>query len=75
MFRDGVISTDSVQRMVDLIQQNQVNAALEILSRALSQQQAIMAGVITLLSVLILSWPPRRRTPVFAPVPNQGVVL
>jgi serine/threonine protein kinase/TM2 domain-containing membrane protein YozV len=75
LFREGAISTDSVQRMVELIQQNQVSPALDILFRAFSEPPAIKAGVVTLASVLILSWPPRRRTPVFAPVPNQGVVL
>jgi hypothetical protein len=75
LFRSDAISTDSVQRMVDLIKQNQVGSALEILFRAFSQEEAIVAGVITLVSVLILSWPPRKRAPVFAPMPHQGVVL
>jgi hypothetical protein len=75
LFREGAISTDSVQRMVELIQQNQASPALDILFRAFSQPPALKAGVVTLASVLILSWPPRRRMPVFAPVPNQGVVL
>jgi hypothetical protein len=75
LFRGGAISTDSARRMVELIQQNQVGPALEILFRAFSHEEAVMAGVITLISVLILSWPPRKRTPVFAPAPHQGVVL
>jgi len=75
LFRGDAISTDSVQRMVDLFKQNQVGSALEILFRAFSQEEAIVAGVITLASVLILSWPPRKRAPVFAPLPHQGVVL
>jgi hypothetical protein len=75
LFRSGAISTDSVHKMIDLIQQNQIDAALPILFRAFSQEQTVIAGVVTLLSVLVLSWPPRRRPPVFAPVPNQGVVL
>jgi hypothetical protein len=40
-----------------------------------SQEEAMVAGVIMLVSVLVMSWPPRRRTPVFAPVTPQGVVL
>jgi hypothetical protein len=75
LFRSDAVSTDSARRMVDLIQQNQVGPALEILFRAFSQEEAIVAGVITLISVLILSWPPRKRAPVFAPLPHQGVVL
>jgi hypothetical protein len=75
LFRGDAISTDSVQRMVDLIKQDQVGSALDILFRAFSQEEAIVAGVIMLGSVLILSWPPRKRAPVFAPLPHQGVVL
>jgi hypothetical protein len=75
LFRSDAVSTDSARRMVDLIQQNQVGPALEILFRAFSQEEAIVAGVIMLASVLILSWPPRKRAPVFAPLPHQGVVL
>jgi hypothetical protein len=75
LFCGDAISTDSVRRMVDLIQQNQVGSALQILFSAFSQEEAIFAGVIMLGSVLILSWPPRKRTPVFGPMPHQGVVL
>lgn len=75
LFCSGVISTESAQHMVELLQQNQADQALQILFQAFSQQQALIAGVVTLLSVLILSWPPRKRTPVFAPTPHQGVIL
>jgi hypothetical protein len=75
MFRGQAVSTESVHRMIDLFQQNQVGDALQILFGAFSQEQTIVAGVVILLSVLVLAWPPRRRPPVFAPVPNQGVVL
>ena len=75
MFRDGAISNVTVNGMVELIQQEQAGRALELLFGALTKDQTIMAGVIMLVSVLILSWPPRRRMPVFAPMPNQGIVL
>jgi hypothetical protein len=75
LFRSEAISTDAVRRMVDLFQQNQAGSALEILFGAFSQEEAIVAGVIMLASVLILSWPPRKRVPVFGPLPHQGVVL
>jgi hypothetical protein len=75
LFRSEAISTDAVQRMVDLFQQNQAGSALEILFQALSQEEAVVAGIIMLVSVLILSWPPRKRVPVFGPLPHQGVVL
>ena len=75
MFRGEVMSSVQVQGMVDLFRQNQVGPALERLFGALSQEEAIFAGVIVLISVLMLAWPPRRRPPVFAPMPNQGLVL
>ena len=71
LFRGEAMSATEVQSMVDLFKQNQVGPALEELFSAFSQQEAIFAGVIILLSVLVLSWPVRRRTPVFAPMPNQ----
>jgi serine/threonine protein kinase/TM2 domain-containing membrane protein YozV len=75
LFRGEVVSSGEIQGIVDLIQQKQVGLALERLFGALGQEEAIFAGVIALASVLILAWPPRRQTPVFAPMPNQGVVL
>jgi hypothetical protein len=75
LFRSEVMSYGEAQSIVDLFQQNQVGPALERLFGALSQEEAVVAGVIMLVSVLIMSWPPRRRTPVFAPTPHQGVVL
>jgi hypothetical protein len=75
LFRGSAISGEQVQKVVDFIQQNQVGPALEQLFSAFNHDEVVFAGVITLVSVLVLSWPPRRRTPVFAPLPNQGVVL
>jgi TM2 domain-containing membrane protein YozV len=75
LFGSEAISKEQVQGIVDLMQQNQMGPALERLFGAFSQEEAIFAGVIMLVSVLILSWPPRRRVPVFAPMPPQGVVL
>ena len=73
LFRGEVVSSGEIQGIVDLIQQNQVGLALERLFGALGQEEAIFAGVIALASVFMLAWPPRRQTPVFAPMPNQGV--
>lgn len=74
MFRSEVMSQGEVQSIVDLFRQNQVGPALERLFGAFSQEEAVVAGVVMLISVLVLSWPPRRRTPVLGPMP-QGVVL
>jgi hypothetical protein len=75
LFRGEVMSNGEAVSIVDLLQQEQFGRALERLFGALSQEEAIFAGVIVLVSVLVLAWPPRRRTPLFAPMPNQGVVL
>ncbi|MGE5296850.1 MAG: protein kinase domain-containing protein [Solirubrobacterales bacterium] len=73
--RGEVMSQNKIQDVVSLLQQNQVNQAMEALFRMFSHEEAVVAGVIMLVSVLVMSWPPRRRTPVFTPVPPQGVVL
>ena len=75
LFRSEVVSSSEAQGIADLIRQNQVGAGLERLFNALGQEEAIFAGVIVLVSILMLAWPPRRHTPIFAPMPNQGVVL
>lgn len=75
LFRGEVLSWSEAQGIAGLIQQNEVGRALERLFGAFGQEEAIFAGVIVLVSILILAWPPRRQTPIFAPMPNQGVVL
>jgi hypothetical protein len=75
LFRGSALSAEQVQKVVDFIRQNQVGPALEQLFSVFNQEEVVFAGVIILISVLVLSWPPRRRTPMFAPLPNQGVVL
>jgi hypothetical protein len=75
LFRGSALSTDQVQKVVDFIQQKQIGPALEQLFSAFNQEEVVFAGAVILVSVLILSWPPRRRTPIFAPLPHQGVVL
>jgi Na+/phosphate symporter len=75
LFRGSALSTDQVQKVVDFFKQNQVGPALEQLFSTFNHEEVVFAGVIIVVSVLILSWPPRRRTPVFAPMPPQGVIL
>jgi hypothetical protein len=74
-FRSEVMGRGEVQNVVNLLQWNQVSQAMDAFFRVLSQEEAMVAGVIMLVSVFVMSWPPRRRTPVFAPMPPQGVVL
>ena len=75
LFCGAALPIDEVPGLVEQIKQNQAGPALERLFSAFSQEQVVIAGIIILASVLILAWPPRRRTPIFAPLPNQGVVL
>jgi hypothetical protein len=75
LFGSEAISDARAQEVADLFKQNQVGPALERLFSAFSQEEVIFAGVIMLISVLMLSWPPRRRVPIMMPIPNQGVVL
>jgi len=74
-FRSEVMGHSELMNIVGLLQQNQISSAMEALFRVFSEGSAIAAGVAMLVSVFVMSWPPRRRTPVFAPVPPQGVVL
>ena len=69
----GVISPIELENIVEAFQGSQVGLGIERLLSACSQDQTAIAAVTVLLSVLVLAWPPRRRTPVFAPMPNQGV--
>jgi hypothetical protein len=73
--RSEVMSPHHVHGIVELFSQNQVGPALERLFNVFSRQEALIAAGIMLVSVLLMSWPPRRRTPVFAPMAPQGVVL
>jgi hypothetical protein len=75
LFLNGALSTEQVQQAVDQFKQNQVGPGMDILFRAFSHEEVVVAGVIMLVSVLLLSWPPRRRVPIMMPMPNQGVVL
>ncbi len=75
LFRSEVMSQGEVQNIVDLFRQKQAGPALDRLFGAFGQEEAIVAAVIMLISVLVLSWPPHRRAPVFAQMPPQGVVL
>jgi len=69
----GVISPIELENIVEAFQQSQVGLGIERFLSACSQDQTMIAAGTVLFSVLMLAWPPRRRTPVFAPMPNQGV--
>jgi len=69
----GVISPIELENIVEAFQESQVGLGIERFLSVCSQDQTAIAAGTVLLSVVMLAWPPRRRTPVFAPMPNQGV--
>ncbi len=69
------MSSSEAREVANLMRQSDWGPALERIFSAFSQEEAIFAGVVALVSILLLAWPPRRQTPIFAPMPNQGVVL
>ncbi len=75
LFRSEAMSASEAKSIAELIQQHEVGRALERLFSALSQEEAIFAGVIALASILVLAWPPRRHTPIYAPMPHQQEVV
>jgi hypothetical protein len=75
LFRGEAMSSSEAREVANLMRQSDWGPALERIFSAFSQEEAIFAGVVALVSILLLAWPPRRQTPIFAPMPNQGVVL
>ncbi len=75
LFGNEAMSSSEAQEVANRLQQNETGLALERLFEAVSQEEAIFAGVIALISIFIMAWPPRRPTPIYAPMPNQEVVL
>lgn len=73
MFTDQV-SGHSFDEVVNMLNSQQTGLAIDRLLEICSGQGVIYAGVIFLVSVVILAWPPRRRQQtILTAVPNQGV--
>ncbi len=60
------------QEVVDLLNSQQIGPAFEKLLGSIDGE-AIFAGVLFLLSVVILAWPARRRQAILTPALNQGI--
>ena len=60
------------QEVVDLLNSQQIGPAFEKLLASIDGE-AIFAGVLFLLSVVILAWPARRRQAILTPALNQGI--
>jgi hypothetical protein len=65
--------TSYPEQVVDLFQTAQFGPAIEKLFSIIGTEEAIVAAVFLLTSMVVLSWPPKRKDPVLAPLQNKGV--
>ena len=61
------------QEVIDMLNNGQLGPALEKLFRGTAEEALFFALIFVVVSVVILAWPPRRKQPVLATVPSQGV--
>jgi hypothetical protein len=54
------------------LQRNPQKTYMQLLNN-LDMSSLIICGIFLVISMAILSWPPRRRQPILAPMANQGV--
>jgi hypothetical protein len=71
-FIDG-IGGYSFRNIQESLDSKQIGLAFEKLLDCCTQEEAVFAAFIFLVSIIILAWPPRRKQIVTTPVPNQGV--
>ena len=62
-----------LDEVFDMLNAQQIGPAVERLLAICSGQGAVVAGIIFLVSVVVLAWPARRRQTTFTPALNQGV--
>jgi hypothetical protein len=61
------------QEVVDLFRTAQFGPAIEKLLEIVGTEEVVVAGVFLLMSMVVLSWPPKRKEPVLAPLQPKGV--
>ena len=61
------------QEVVNMLNSQQIGPAFEKLLRSTHNEEALFAGVLFLVSVVVLAWPPRRRETIIKQPINQGV--
>jgi hypothetical protein len=61
--------------VVNLYNSQQIGPAFDMLLESMQNKKAASAGVLFLLSVVVLAWPARSRQMVLNPTPFQGLVL
>jgi serine/threonine protein kinase len=69
------VSEERLTEVVDMLNSQQIVPAIDRLLEILSGGGVIFAGIIFLVSVVVLAWPPRRRQPIITPALKQGVSL
>ncbi len=72
VFTDGISNRYS-QEVIEKLNSEQIGPAFEKLFQCWQSDDAFFAGVLFLVSVVILAWPPRRKETVYTAMPNQGV--
>jgi hypothetical protein len=56
-----------------MLNSQQIGPAFDKLYRSTHNEKALFAGVIFLVSVVVLAWPARRKQTIITPGLNQGV--
>jgi hypothetical protein len=72
VFSDAM-SGSYFQDVVNLINSQQIGPAFDILLRSTHNEQAAFAGVLFLMSIVVLAWPARNRQMILTPAHYQGV--
>jgi len=61
------------QDVVNMINSKQIGPAFDLLLRSTHNEQAAFAGVLFLVSIIVLAWPARQRQMILPQMPYQGV--
>jgi hypothetical protein len=72
VFSDAM-SGSYFQEVVNLINSQQIGPAFDKLLRSTHNEQAAFAGVLFLMSIVVLAWPARSRQTILTPAHYQGV--
>jgi len=72
VFSDAM-SGSYFQEVVNMLDSQQIGPAFDILLRSTHNEQAAFAGVLFLMSIVVLAWPARNRQMILTPAHYQGV--
>jgi hypothetical protein len=74
VFSDAM-SGSYFQEVVNMLNSQQIGPAFDKLLRSTQNEKAASAGVLFLLSVVVMAWPAHSRQMILTPTPYQGVIL